>query len=129
MIFMKKAYFVNQVLSVLLILYAGFVFVAAHSPRLANLNDSFYFMNWFLIPLLTILLLIAWIVTFRKDARFFLWRSLSIAASVLWVLLGILFYCNVPLPYDVFWNNQPILSILLSLAWMIAAARAKRKIA
>ena len=53
----------------MLALYAGFIFVVTKYPRLTNFYDSFYFINWWALPLLTILLLISWIVTFKHDSR------------------------------------------------------------
>ena len=68
---MTKTRIVNGILSGMLALYAVFIFVVTKYPRLTNFNDSFYFINWWALPLLTILLLISWIVTFKHDSSFF----------------------------------------------------------
>ena len=97
---MTKTRIVNGILSGMLALYAVFIFVVTKYPRLTNFNDSFYFINWWALPLLTILLLISWIVTFKHDSSFFAFNCISIAAGSLWGMLWILFFCNAPLPYD-----------------------------
>ena len=76
---MTKTRIVNGILSGMLALYAVFIFVVTKYPRLTNFNDSFYFINWWALPLLTILLLISWIVTFKHDSSFFAFKCISIA--------------------------------------------------
>ena len=34
---------------------------------------------------------------------------------------------NAPLPYDAIFNNQPVLSVLLMLMWMVAVWKSKEK--
>ena len=124
---MTKTRIVNGILSGMLALYAVFIFVVTKYPRLTNFNDSFYFINWWALPLLTILLLISWLVTFKHDSSFFAFKCISIAAGSLWGMLWILFFCNAPLPYDAIFNNQPVLSVLLMLMWMVAVWKSKEK--
>ena len=124
---MTKTRIVNGILSGMLALYAVFIFVVTKYPRLTNFNDSFYFINWWALPLLTILLLISWIVTFKHDSSFFPFKCISFPAGSLWGMLWFLFFCNPPLPYDAIFNNQPVLSVLLMLMWMVAVWKSKEK--
>lgn len=124
---MTKTRIVNGILSGMLALYDVFIFVVTKYPRLTNFNDSFYFINWWALPLLTILLLISWIVAFRHHSGYLVLKCISVAACIVWGVLWILFCCNAPLPYDAIFNNQPVLSVLLMLMWMIAAWKSKEK--
>ena len=125
----RKAIRINLSLSIAFIVYALLVFAAHSAPALLNLNDGFFFFNWFFIPLVAGGLALSWVVSARKAKQLRVLRYLCVAGLALWAGVLLLSYLQVVKAesIDILLNTQPLLAAALLLGWIITAINEKPK--
>jgi len=121
----RKALRINLSLSIAFIVYALLVFAAHSAPALLNLNDGFFFFNWFFIPLVASGLTLSWVVSARKATQLRVPRYLCAAGLALWAGALLLSYLQVVKAesIDILLNTQPIFAAALLLGWVFLALK------